>query len=346
MPRRSPYVLEFSSSERDALERVARRYTAPYREVIRAKVVLMAAQGVQNKDIAASLDLPVQIVSKWRKRFFQERLSGLEERPRSDRRPGFPPEVVVAVNAIACELPTRRGLPLSRLHIPDIQAEVVSRGLVAEISGTTIWRWLDEDAIKPWTHRSWIFPRDPASAAANAHHPMLVEHEYERDGALAYLAAWDVHGAKLFGRLEPSTGIEPFKRLAAQVMELEPHRSARRVFGIVDNGSSHQGEASIERLQAAHPNLSLVRGDVEHLRRRDDAARGALRHSVLAALGSGPAPRKGTSGWPPGWPRLIVPVSRPPWELSSSSPRERRWQGWTLSIASARGPAHAGFGQF
>lgn len=69
--------------------------------------------------------------------------------------------MVVAVKAIACELPSRLGLPLSRLQVTDIQSEVVSRGLVASISGATIWRWLNEDVIKPWTHRSWIFPRDP-----------------------------------------------------------------------------------------------------------------------------------------------------------------------------------------
>jgi hypothetical protein len=68
---------------------------------------------------------------------------------------------VVAVKAIACELPARLGLPLSRLHVPDIRSEVIARGLVAQISDTTIWRWLTDDAIKPWTHRSWIFPRDP-----------------------------------------------------------------------------------------------------------------------------------------------------------------------------------------
>ncbi len=73
----------------------------------------------------------------------------------------FPPEVVVAVKALACELPARLGVPLSRLHIPDIASEVISRGIVAEISGTTVWRWLSDDAIKPWRQRSWIFPRDP-----------------------------------------------------------------------------------------------------------------------------------------------------------------------------------------
>lgn len=199
-------------------------------------------------------------------------------------------------------MPARLGLPFSRLQIPDIRAEVIRRGLVASISDSTIWRWLDEDAIKPWTHRSWIFPRDPEFGAKAARvldlyarewdgqplkddefvisadektsiqarircHPTLpaaagramrVEHEYDRDGALQYLAAWDVHRANLFGRCEPKTGIEPFGRLVAQVMAVEPYRSARRVFWIVDNGSSHRGQASIERLEGEHPTLRLI----------------------------------------------------------------------------------------
>ena len=87
---------------------------------------------------------------------------------------------------------------------------------------------------------------------------MRVEHEYERRGALAYLAAWDVHHARLFGRLEPTTGIEPFDRLVAQVMTTEPYASAARVFWVVDNGSSHRGQASIRRLEGRYANLRLV----------------------------------------------------------------------------------------
>jgi hypothetical protein len=82
---------------------------------------------------------------------------------------------------------------------------------------------------------------------------MRVEHEYERGGALAYLAAWDVHRARLFGRCEPSTGIEPFGRLVDQVMGAEPYASARRVFWVVDNGSSHRGQASIDRCRGHGP---------------------------------------------------------------------------------------------
>src|SRR6266700_4183107 len=87
---------------------------------------------------------------------------------------------------------------------------------------------------------------------------MRVEHEYERGGALAYLAAWDVHRARLFGRLEPTTGIEPFDRLVAQVMTVEPYASAERVFWVVDHGSSHRGQASIQRLEGRYHNLRLV----------------------------------------------------------------------------------------
>ena len=87
---------------------------------------------------------------------------------------------------------------------------------------------------------------------------MRVEHEYERQGDLAYLAAWDCHQAKISGRCEPATGIEPFRRLVHQVMSTEPYASARRVFWIVDNGSSHRGQAAARRLTADWPNAILV----------------------------------------------------------------------------------------
>jgi hypothetical protein len=78
---------------------------------------------------------------------------------------------------------------------------------------------------------------------------MRVEHEYERSGALAYLVAREVGQARPFGRCEPTTGIAPFGRLVTQVMGSEPYASAARVFWVVDNGSSHRGQASIDRLE-------------------------------------------------------------------------------------------------
>lgn len=210
--------------------------------------------------------------------------------------------MVVEVKALACELPARLGIPLSRFSTRELAREAITRGIVASISGTTIWRWLSADALRPWHHRSWIFPRDPDFEAKAAIvldlyqgisearplrpdeyvicadektslqarirlHPtqapapgqaMRVEHEYQRGGALAYLAAWDVRRAKVFGRCEQTTGIEPFGRLVEQVMTQEPYVSARRVFWIVDNGSSHRGKAAIRRLERAWPTLKLV----------------------------------------------------------------------------------------
>jgi hypothetical protein len=87
---------------------------------------------------------------------------------------------------------------------------------------------------------------------------MRVEHEYERRGALAYLAAWDVRRGKVFTRCEARSGIAPFDRLVGQVMRREPYRSARRVFWIMDNGSSHRGKACVERLTGKWPNIVPV----------------------------------------------------------------------------------------
>ena len=96
------------------------------------------------------------------------------------------------------------------------------------------------------------------SASPGPRQATRVEHEYERGGALAYLAAWDVRRGGVIGRCEATTGIAPFDRLVEQVMQQEPYRSAPRVFWIVDNGSSHRGEAAVRRLQARYPNLILV----------------------------------------------------------------------------------------
>jgi len=193
-------------------------------------------------------------------------------------------------------------VPLARWTIPDLHREVLARGIVAQISGVTLWRWLSADALQPWRHRSWIFPRDPQfaekagplldlyaktwdgvalgpdefvisadekpslqarrrkhpSLAPGPRRPMRVEHEYFRTGALTYLAAWDVHRAKLFGRCEPQTTIGAVDRLVEQVMATEPYRSARRVYWIADNCSSHRGHKAAARLRARWPTVMLL----------------------------------------------------------------------------------------
>ena len=91
MPRQSPYLITLNRGEKSVLEDVANKYTSPYFKVVRAKIVLMAAAGLRNDQIAERVSLPRQIVSKWRKRFFEERLEGLENLPRSGRPPRFSP---------------------------------------------------------------------------------------------------------------------------------------------------------------------------------------------------------------------------------------------------------------
>lgn len=218
----------------------------------------------------------------------------------------FPPELVVHIKAIACELPAKYGIPISRWSTEYIAGYVQQSGLVATISGSTVWRWLHEDAIKPWQHRCWIFPRDPdfadkagqildlyhrvwknkplkedefvfsadektsIQARARRHAtyppqpgaPMKVEHEYKRCGAWAYIAALDVHRAKLFGLCDHKSGIRPFDRLVEQFMSQRPYKEARRVFLIVDNGSAHRGLKSVERLQSRYENLTLIHAPI------------------------------------------------------------------------------------
>jgi transposase-like protein len=91
MPRKSPFVIDLTKRERAELEALSRNYTSPYRDVVRAKIVLLAGQGLGNNRIAARLDMPRQIVSKWRRRFYIQRLAGLEDQPRSGRPASFSP---------------------------------------------------------------------------------------------------------------------------------------------------------------------------------------------------------------------------------------------------------------
>jgi DDE superfamily endonuclease len=206
------------------------------------------------------------------------------------------------VIAMACALPAEQGVPLSRWSAAELAREAIGRGIVEQISGVTVWRWLSADAIKPWQHRSWIFPRDPRfaeragpildlyqgrwqgellhpgdyvvcadekpsiQARARTHptlpvargEPLRVEHEYQRRGALCYLAAWDARRAKIFDRCAAKDGIEPFDALVEQFMSEHPYKQARRVFLVIDNGSAHRGTRSIDRLQGAWPNLIVV----------------------------------------------------------------------------------------
>jgi transposase len=284
------------------LTRRAQGQKTPYRDKIRAQIVLLAARRWTNTAIATQVGVTVDTVRTWRGRFAAQGLAGLADRARSGRPARFTPLQVAQVKALACQVPARVGVALSRWSCPELAREAVAQGVAEAMSASTVWRWLAREAIKPWQYRSWLFPRDPDFAAKAGRvldlyerrwegkklgrgeyvissdektsiqarcrcHPSLapgqarmmrVNHEYERGGAVAYLAAYDVERARVFGRCAPSTGIAPFMALVEQVMTCEPYASAKRVFWVVDNGSSHRGKAAIDRLAARFGNAVMV----------------------------------------------------------------------------------------
>jgi transposase len=297
----SPYQIVLSGQEQAVLAARARSVRGPYRDRLRAAIVLAAAAGQANAATAAELGICADTARKWRRRFAESRLAGLKDAPRSGRPPSFTAADRAEVIALACALPAESGAPLSRWSGQDLARELAARCGIA-VSASTAGRWLGGDALKPWQHRSWISVRDPEFAAKAGRvldlyagiwdgwplgpddyvicadektsiqarcrcHPTLppgkaramrIEHDYHRGGALAYLAAWDVHRGRITGRCEDTTGIAPFARLVAQVMTTEPYASADRVFWIVDNGSSHRGAASAERMATTWPNAQLI----------------------------------------------------------------------------------------
>ncbi len=301
----SPYVVTLTDPHRAMLQARLRAATTAQRDVLRARIVLAAAEGDANAQIARDLAVHVDTVRKWRRRYCAHGLDGLRDLPRPGRPPVFTAVEVAGVKALACSEPADHGLPLARWSVIELTAQANTQGLIRPdrpVSVSTVRRWLTADAIKPWQHRSWIFPRDPdfATKAARvldlyARHwngsrlgedeyvisadeksqlqalrrrhrgqppgpgrARRVEFEYTRGGTLAYMGAYDVHHARVFGQIAPKTGIEPFTQLVAEVMSTEPYASAKRVFWVVDNGSSHNGWRSVMRMEEAWPNARLV----------------------------------------------------------------------------------------
>ena len=296
-------LIALTAVEEQKLTSWARAATTPQRLARRARIILGSAAGVGSRRLAQQERLSRTTVQRWRARFVADGCDGLEDRPRCGRPRVLAPTTRALVVALACERPADRNVPLSRYSLSELASEAASV-LNTEVgpSRSTIWRWLTLDALRPWRHHCWIFPRDPhflelaarvldlyacrwqgqplwadefvisadektSIQARRRLQPTLppgpyqaarVEHEYERQGALQYLAAWDVHRAVVFGRCEPKTGKAAFGRLVDQVMAQEPYRSARRVFWIVDNGSSHRGERAAAELRERHPRVVIV----------------------------------------------------------------------------------------
>jgi transposase len=295
--------ITLTGAHRRTLTRLTRAGRSEQRLVTRAKIILGAAAGHSNAQIARRLGISEDTARKWRRRWrAAPGLASLADAKRSGRPPKFTAVQVARVKALACTPPQDKGLPLSRWSCPDLAQQAITDGICGSISPATVRRLLSEDALKPWQYQSWIFITDPDFAvkaqrvldlydhtwegkplserdyvisadektsiqarcrchptlAPGSSRAMRVNHDYDRGGAIAYLAAYDVHRAEVFGRCEATTGIEPFRRLVEQVMTAQPYASADRVFWIVDNGSSHRGQAAIDRLAEQFPNAVMV----------------------------------------------------------------------------------------
>ncbi len=171
----------------------------------------------------------------------------------------FPPELVVRVKAIACELPAKLGLPLSRWSLAELGSHVRRCGLTATISDTTIWRWLNEDAIRPWQHRCWIFPRDPdfeekAGRILDLYHRVWKSRRLRSDEFV--ICADEKTSIQARARRHPSLKTQPgrpmrveheYRRLGAwaYLAALDVHR-----FRLVGRCERKNGIASFDRLVA------------------------------------------------------------------------------------------------
>jgi len=299
MARRAT-AITLTDSDRDVLTGRLRAAMTPRRDWQRAAIVLTAADGATNVQIAADLGLDPDTVCTWRVRFAREGLAGLADRRRTGRPPRFTPVQVAEVKALACTRPADLDLPLEHWSNAELAAHATREGIVPAVSASSVGRWLEKDAIRPWRHRSWIFPRDPDFVAKASRALDLYARIFEgeplgdddyvlstdeksqlqalrrchptaparpRPSGRVRVRAWWHPGVLRGLRCAPSQGHGP-DRADHRDRPVQPARhpghdagalpSARQVFWIADNGSSHRGQASINRMSAAYANATLV----------------------------------------------------------------------------------------
>lgn len=263
----------------------------------RLVLILHQQPAISSPAAARQLGRSASWVRKWRRRWATQGFS-LGEAPRPGRPLRFPDWVRALVIAIACELPRQRGLPLGRHFASSVWQVVKQEGIRISLRTVQRmlakdhlkpWRyvsWMHPrdphfvdkarvilDLYQGFWQGLRLDPQDQVLAGdekpsiqARQHQVVpprpgragRVESDYRRQGALQYLAAWDVRRGLPWGRCEAKNGIAAFGRLVDQVMAMEPYHSAPRVFWIVDNGSAHRGERAARRLQSRFPNLILV----------------------------------------------------------------------------------------
>jgi transposase len=263
----------------------------------RLALLLHRHPAISSPEAARCLGQSTSWVYQWRRRWVVDGFR-LDDLPRSGRPRVYGAVERALVIAIACERPQQRQLPLSRHFASSIHEVLQGEGVAMSVrtvqrilAADDLKPWRYQSWMHPrdpqfrekaevvlglyegvWQGRPLapgelvvsadekpsIQARRRRVVAPTSGRAGRVESDYERGGALQYLCAWDVRRGLPWGRCEAKNGIAAFTRLVDQVMDMEPYRSARRVFWIVDNGSAHRGERAARRLHARHPTLILV----------------------------------------------------------------------------------------
>ncbi len=196
-----PPRIELVPDERAALERTLRTATAPQRDVLRARIALLAADGLTNSAIAEALGVEANTVGKWRRRFAKHRVKGLRDDRRSGRPPKFTARQKARVLKKATERPKDHGVPFSQWDAASLARLAVEAGITNSIHPTTVWRWLNDADLKPHRVEYWLQSSDPDFE------------ERMQDVIAVYLAAreWAKRGIATFS-VDEKTSIQALER--------------------------------------------------------------------------------------------------------------------------------------
>ena len=207
------YHIRLSGKDKQTLRALTRACKTARCVADRARIVLWTAAGVAVDEIAHRLEIHHSTVINWRRWYLERQATGLsveeslQDRPRSGRPLKFTPSEITQIKAVAWEQPAKLKLPLSRFSLTDVLDWVLQAQIVSEISASTVWRLLHQDAIRPWYYRAWLFPRDPQFAEKAGRVLDLYQRLWERNrlGPRDYvISADEKSGLQVLARQHPT----------------------------------------------------------------------------------------------------------------------------------------------
>jgi len=207
------YHIRLSGKDKQTLRALTRACKTARCVADRARIVLWTAASVAVDEIAHRLEIHHSTVINWRRWYLERQATGLsveeslQDRPRSGRPLKFTPSEITQIKAVAWEQPAKLKLPLSRFSLTDVLDWVLQAQIVSEISASTVWRLLHQDAIRPWYYRAWLFPRDPQFAEKAGRVLDLYQRLWERNrlGPRDYvISADEKSGLQVLARQHPT----------------------------------------------------------------------------------------------------------------------------------------------